>query len=297
MHTSPEHPGQIYLPAVNQALMVACVAVVLAFRSSGALAAAYGLAVAGTMGITTVLFAFVARERWHWPPWALGLGVGLFLTLDVAFLGANLLKLPEGGWLPLAMGSGVFLLMDVWRRGRTLLIEHATPRGLPMDTLVESLTAAGHLPRVPGTAVFLSGTRHGTPLVLRHHLRHNKLLHEHVVVMTVITEPVPSIPEAQRVEHEALGPGISRVQARYGFMEHPDVPRALAQAREQGLRYPAEEATFYVGRVTLRPKRGGEAPRWLQRLFGLMQRNAHPTTDYFRLPAHQVMELGAKVEL
>ena len=296
-HTSPEHEAQIYLPTVNWALMLACVAVVLGFRSSDRLAAAYGLAVSGTMVITTVLFAEVARRRWKWPVWALGGVVGLFLLVDVSFLSANLLKLREGGWLPLAMGTGVFGLMQVWRRGVRLLVEHGNARSLPVEKLVESLSLSP-LPRVPGTAVFLSGVVRGTPLALLHHLKHNQVLHERVVLLTVLTETVPSVPANERLEWKDYGLNIVRMTARYGFMEHPDVPRLLKQAEEHGLAAPVEPLTFYVGRVSLRIHHGGGgAPLWVKRLFGLMLRNAHPTTEHFRLPAPKVMELGSQVEL
>ncbi|ADO75686.1 potassium transporter Kup [Stigmatella aurantiaca] len=296
VHTSRGHMGQIYLPGVNGALMIACVGVVLGFRSSGALAAAYGVAVAGTMLITTVLFAAVVRERWHWPVWGWLPVVGGFLVLDLSFLGANLLKVVEGGWFPLAIGAAAFLLMEVWQRGRRLLIEHHNARGLELNTLLQGADANG-LPRVKGTAVFLSGILHGAPLVLVHHLQHNRMLHEHVVLLTVHTEPVPAMGPSERVSQEPLGPGITRVVARYGYMEHPDVPDALRRAREFGLTYPPEEVTYYVGRVSIRAQRGGGVPRWLKRLYGVMQRNAHPMIDYVRLPSQQVMELGARIDL
>ncbi|MDC0711273.1 KUP/HAK/KT family potassium transporter [Stigmatella sp. ncwal1] len=186
--------------------------------------------------------------------------------------------------------------MEVWQRGRRLLIDHHNARGLELDAFLQEATA-NNLPRVKGTAVFLSGILHGTPLVLVHHLQHNRMLHEHVVLLTVHTEPVPAMSPSERVSQEPLGPGITRVVARYGYMEHPDVPAVLRQARERGLTYPAEAVTYYVGRVSVRAQRGGGEPRWLKRLYGVMQRNAHPTTDYFRLPSQQVMELGARIDL
>lgn len=294
-HTSREHEGQIYLPAINWVLMTACIVVVVSFRSSQALAAAYGLAVSGTMLITTVLFAAVARRRWHWPTWKLGLVVSVFLAVDVCFLGANLLKVGEGGWLPLVMGAGVFVLMQVWRSGLGLLLRDRDARGMEMEKLLESLSLSP-LPRVPGTAVFLSGTRHGAPLVLMHHLEHNQLLHEQVVLLTVLTETEASVEPDERVSWEAYGQGIVRVTARYGYLEHPDVPAVLERARALGLETPREPMTFYVGRVTLRLRPGGGVPVWVKRLFRLMQHNTPHTTDHFRLPAQRVMELGAQVE-
>jgi KUP system potassium uptake protein len=296
VHTSPGHRGQIYLPGVNWGLMLACGAVVLGFRSSGALAAAYGLAVAGTMAITTVLFAAVARERWRWPAGVLALVTGAFLAVDLSFLGANLLKVAEGGWLPLGMGLGVFLGMELWQRGRRLLLAHHNAKGLDLDALLREATRSG-LPRVKGTGVFLSGIHHGPPLVLVHHLRHNQVLHEQAVLLTVHIESVPAVGEEARVELEPLGEGVFRVLARYGYMERPDVPEALRRAQAKGLAAPPGAVTYYVGAVNVLAQRGGSMPRGLKRLYGVMQRNAYHMADYFRLPSGQVMELGARVEL
>jgi KUP system potassium uptake protein len=296
VHTSSGHMGQIYLPGVNMVLMLACVAVVLGFRSSGALAAAYGLAVAGTMAITTVLFAAVARERWRWSAGRLGLVAGGFLAVDLSFLGANLLKVAEGGWLPLGIGLGVFLGMEIWQRGRRLLISHHNAKGLVLETLLREATGGG-VPRVKGTGVFLSSILHGPPLVLVHHLRHNQVLQEHVVLLTVHIEPVPAVSPDERVALEPLAEGVARVVARYGYMEHPDVPEALRQAQARGLATPPEAVTYYVGWVNVRARRGGGLPRWFKQLYGVMQRNAYHRADYFRLPSGQVMELGARVEL
>ncbi|WP_081713594.1 potassium transporter Kup [Cystobacter fuscus] len=294
-HTSSVQEGQIYLPAINWALMTACVAVVLNFRSSQSLAAAYGLAVSGTMLITTFLFASVARRRWHWPPWALGLVVAGFLLVDVSFLGANLLKISEGGWLPLVMAAVVFLLMEVWRRGLELLFDKRDTHAVELEKLLQALSRSP-LPRVRGTAVFLTGTRHGAPPVLLHHLEHNQAMHEQVVLLTVVTENAASVEPSERVSWQSHGQGITRVTARYGFMEHPDVPRVLEQARQLGLEALADPVTFYIGRVMLSLRRGRGAPLWVKRLFRLMLRNAPPTTDHFRLPAQRVMELGAQVD-
>lgn len=294
-HTSPQHEGQIYLPAINWILMTACIAVVLSFRSSQALAAAYGLAVSGTMLITTVLFAAVARRRWHWPGWVLGLMVAGFLVVDACFLGANLIKLGEGGWLPLVMGTIVFVLMQVWRGGFGQLLRDRDARGMALETLMHALSVSP-LPRVRGTAVFLSGARDRAPLVLVHHLEHNQLLHEQVVLLTVLTETEASVEPSERVNWETFGQGIIRITARYGYMEHPDVPAVLARAHALGLEAPREPVTFYVGRVTLKVRRGGGLPVWVKRLFWLMLRNTSPTTDHFRLPAPRVMELGMQVD-
>jgi KUP system potassium uptake protein len=296
VHTSSEQIGQIYLPTINWMLMAACITLVLTFRSSGALAAAFGLAVAGTMSITTVLFALVARQRWRWSLWAVAGVAGSFLALDLAFLGANLLKVADGGWLPLVLGAGIFTLMHVWQRGRQLLAERYSTRAFPVEELFLSLSS-GSMPRVHGTAVFMSSNPHATPVVLLHHLKHNQTLHERVVLLTVLTEPVPYVRAEQRVSVEPLNLGFTRVVARYGFMEDPDVPRVLEQARALGLHYLPAETTFYLGRETILPRRERGMPLWAAKLYGLMQRNARPATDYFRLPPNRVVELGAHVEL
>jgi KUP system potassium uptake protein len=295
-HTSAREIGQIYIPAVNWALMLACIALVLGFRSSGGLAAAYGVAVTTDMVFTTLLFTAVALTRWKWG-WgpALGLALG-FIAVDLAFWGANLTKIPAGGWFPLLIAAGVFTMMTTWKRGREILRERLTAMLLPFDHFVRDL-AADRITRVPGTAVFMSSKPGATPLALLHNLKHNKVLHERVVLLSVETEGVPYVPRAQRTELEQLDNGFNRLILHYGFMEDPDVPRGLALARRDGLEFHPMETSYFLGRerfiVTDRP---GMA-HWREHLFALMSRNARNATDFFRLPPNRVVELGAQLEI
>jgi KUP system potassium uptake protein len=295
-HTSAAEIGQIYVPGVNFALMVGCVWLVLTYRSSSNLAAAYGIAITLTMMITTVLFYFVAYEKWKWPRWAaLGL-CGLFLTIDVAFFGANVIKIADGGWFPLAVGVLVFTMMTTWRRGRQILTERHREGEFPVDLFLEEMkTHAPH--RVPGTAVFMYRNPNGIPSALLHNLKHNKVLHERTVFLTVATEDVPHVPAEERIRAEDMGNGFWRVMIRYGFLEDPDVPAALKLLKVDGLDFKPMETTFFLGRETLiATKRPGMAI-WRERLFARMARNERPATSFFRLPPNRVVELGEQIEL
>jgi KUP system potassium uptake protein len=295
-HTSARERGQIYIPSVNWALMVSCIGLVLGFRSSSNLAAAYGVAVTTTMAITTLLFYFVARERWGWSAWRAGLLTAGFLVIDLGFWGANLLKIPHGGWFPLVVGAVVFTLLTTWKRGRLVLSKRMRDRTLPLDSFLESLLP--HPPhRVPGTAVFMYGSASGTPPALLHNLKHNKVLHERVVFLTIRTEEVPMVPAEERARVEALGHALWQVVLRYGFMEDVDIPAALRAVERDGLSFPPMDTTYFLGRETLiATKRPGMA-LWREHLFSLMSRNARPATSFFRLPPNRVVELGAQVEL
>jgi KUP system potassium uptake protein len=296
VHTSRAEIGQIYVPGVNWALMLATIGLVLGFRSSANLAGAYGVAVTSTMAITTVLACAVARELWGWSLTRM-LAVGaLFLSVDLTFLGANLAKIADGGWFPLAIGLFLFILMTTWKRGRALLMDRLR-RDMPtFETLLADVRA--HPPvRVPGTAVFMTGSPHGIPSALIHNLKHNKILHERVVVLTVATEEVPYVTGHERVRVEHLGEGFSRVLVRYGYMEDPNVPDALRRCEGQGLACPPGETTFFLGRETLVVTPRSGMPFWRGRLFGVLSRNAHQPTAFFRLPPNRVVELGAQVEL
>ncbi len=304
-HTSATEQGQIYVPEVNWALMVSCVGLVLAFRSSSNLAAAYGIAVTGTMAITTVLFARVTRIHWGWPRWRTLVVAGLFLVVDLAFFGANLVKVHQGGWFPLVIGGLIYLLMSTWKRGRVLLSRVMEENSLPIQIFLSDV--ARRLPtRVPGTAVFMTSRAGGAPPVLLHHVKHNKVLHERVILMSVKALGVPMIDEAQRVALESLGDGFYAVEARYGFMESPDVPAALRALVQFGITVKPMETTFYLGRETLivtMPKRGVEPPplerrmwRWRKLLFVVMARNAQSATAFFNLPPNRVVEMGAQIQ-
>ena len=294
-HTSAREMGQIYIPAINWALMLACIGLVIGFRSSSNLAAAYGVAVTTTMVITTILFYFVETERWGWSKWVAIPLTLFFLMFDLAFWGANLLKIPHGGWFPLVIGAVVFTLLTTWKRGRLILSKRMRERTLPRDLFLESIRE--HPPtRVRGTAVFMYGAG-GTPPALLHNLKHNKVLHDRVVFLAVITEEVPAVPQAERLSVETLGDGFFHMELHYGFMEDADVPAALATVRHEGLTFPRMETTYFLGRETLIATRRRGMALWREHLFALMSRNARSATSFFRLPPNRVVELGAQIEL
>ena len=295
-HTSSDEIGQIYLPAVNWALMLSTVSLVLGFGSSSALAAAYGVAVTSTMVITTLLLYVVMRERWGWSRLAAGPLSAGFLAIDLAFFGANIIKVPHGGWFPLVVAGGIFTLMVTWKRGREILAERLPEKALPLPMVLADF-AQDPPRRVPGTAVFMTGDPDGTPIALLHNLTHNKVLHERVIIVSVLTDQTPRVPSPDRVAVEDLGHGFYRVTARYGFMEDPDIPRILERCREFGLDVCVEDATFFLGRETLLATDRPGMAIWREKLFAFMSRNALRATAYFRIPAERVFEVGAQVEL
>jgi KUP system potassium uptake protein len=300
VQTSGSTIGQVYLPALNWALMAATLGVVITFRSSDRLAAAFGLAVSATMAITTLLFAVVARVRWRWPLGFVIIVAGGFFVADSAFVVGNVFKFMDGGWLPLIIGLAVFLAMTTWLRGQRRLANASRERSLPLPEFLASL-ALNPPHRVQGTAVFLAAETDGVPLVLLHHLKHNQVLHETVVLLTVTTEEVPRFPAEQRVRIEPLSLGFQRVVARYGFMEEPDVPRVMASvAAKSGVANEPNRTTYYLGRLTVVPpseRRWGRLPRWRVSLFRLLKRNERSATMYFDIPPNRVVELGTRVEL
>jgi KUP system potassium uptake protein len=314
IHTSSSTIGQIYIPTVNTILMMSCLGLVVAFRTSSALALTYGVALSGTMTITTILFAIVMRRLWGWSKWKVAGITLLFLIVDLAFVGANMLKVPNGGWLPLLVAGLVYLLMSTWKKGRVRLGAIVRENTLPMDLFLEDIRRRQPY-RVPGTAVFMTSDSGGAPPVLLHHLKHNKVLHEKVMLMSVLTEEIPQVAERHRVDCSELGEGFYQVVAHYGFMETPNVPDVLRLlGREEGNGKPVPiklaNTTFYLGRETLivtpTPKRGpstdGTAAegrrmgRWRKKLFVLMTRNAQSATAYFNLPPNRVVELGAQIQ-
>ncbi len=296
LHTSIRQRGQIYIPAINWTLMVACIALVLAFRSSSNLAAAYGVAVTTTMVITTILLFVVARERWGW---SLAVAIPvmlLFLVIDLAFWGANLLKIPDGGWFPLLIGAIVFTLMTTWKRGRDILRQRLSATTRPFREFAVEIMA-GNPVRVPGTAIYMYGNPRGTPPALLHNLAHNKVIHEQVILLSVQTEDIPRVPFAQRVEVQPLKNGFSRVILHYGFRQSPNVPRDLTLVREHGLDLDLSTASYFLGRERLLASRTPGMAIWREKLFALMSRNARNATDFFGLPPDRVVELGAEIEL
>jgi KUP system potassium uptake protein len=276
--------------------MLGCIAIVVGFGSSSNLAAAYGVAVTATMVITTVLLGVVAREKWGWglPP-ALAL-TGFFLVIDLAFFGANVIKIPHGGWFPLVVGAGIFLLMTTWKKGRRILAERLLARAHP---IADFLRDVGERPpvRVPGTAVFMNGTATGTPPALMHNLEHNKVLHERVVLLTVKTRQVPHVEPQDRVKVESLGHELYRLIINYGFMEDPDIPSVLESMEPPGPTFDLKDVTYFLGRETVIASRDSDMMIWREKLFALMSRNASSATAYFCLPPDRVVEMGSQIEI
>jgi KUP system potassium uptake protein len=295
-HTSAHEMGQIYVPHVNWALMLATLAVVIGFKSSGALAAAYGIAVTLTMIITVLLLYVIETERWKWPKPAAIAVMLLFFTIDLAFFGANALKIAQGGWLTLAVAWLIFTLMTTWRTGRSLLGRRLAERALPLDVFLARI-AADPPARVSGTAVFMTAQPSGTPPALAHNLRCNKVLHRHVILLTVTTAQTPHLEPDKRMTVASLGDGLIHVSLQYGFMEDPDVPAELERAKQRGVDLDLDDLTYFLGRETIivTPREGMAI--WRERLFVLMTRNAVRPTTFFRLPPERVVELGVQVEM
>jgi KUP system potassium uptake protein len=296
-HTSSREIGQIYLPAVNWALMIGCIAVVLGFGTSSRLASAYGIAVTSTMVITTILFFFVARHRWNWTFLTASLVCGFFLIIDLAFFGANIIKVLDGGWFPLLLAGFVFLVMLTWKRGRSILQARIQDETEELEDFLARIEKQ-KLTRVRGVAVFMNGNATRTPPALLHNLEHNKVLHERVIFATVKTRQVPHVEPEQRCRFEPLGNGFSRVRLYYGYMEKPDVPRDLAAIDYPGYQFPVDDVTYFLGRETIiATKKYSGMARWREKLFAFLSRNARSATSYFRIPADRVVELGEQVEI
>jgi KUP system potassium uptake protein len=296
-HTSSRERGQIYLPHINWALMVACIGLVLGFQSSGNMASAYGIAVTLTMLSTTVLFFFAARRVWEWDLWRAALLCGVFLVVEGSFFSANLLKVVNGGWFPLAMGLIIFLLMATWKKGRQLVWNKLRPAAMPLEMFLHDIEDSKKIVRVQGTALFMTANPEGTPIALLHNLKHNKVLHERNLILTILTDEVPAVNPEKRLEIEKLGGGFHRIIAHYGFMEEPNVPDLLAAAPLDGAPIKLHTTTFFLSRESIVPKSNGAMARWRQWLFALMSRNAQSASSFYRIPANRVVELGMQVEL
>jgi KUP system potassium uptake protein len=295
-HTSAHEIGQIYVPQVNWALMFACVFMVVGFGTSSSLAAAYGIAVTLTMVITVTLLYVVMTERWGWPKPAAMVVMMVFLVIDLAFFGANALKILQGGWVALAVALAIFIMMTTWKTGRRLVAERLAARAVPLDEFLATVEAVQPV-RVPGTAVFMTAQPAGTPPALAHNLRYNKVLHERVVVLTVATAQVPHVPPGERLSVQPLGRGLFNLRVQYGFMEDPNVPEALQQASQQGLHIDLDDTTYFLGRETIIVTRRRGMAIWREKLFVVMARNAVRATAFFRLPTERVVELGVQVEM
>jgi KUP system potassium uptake protein len=295
-HTSEAHSGQIYMPRVNFILLAGVLFLVLMFRSSSALASAYGIAVTGTMVVTGVMAIIVIWKVWRWSPLAAGALMAPFLLIDITFLGANLIKVVEGGWVPLVMAAAVMAVMYTWRRGSRLLFEKTRRLEIPLVELVATLEKKPPA-RVPGTAVFLTSTPDSAPTALMHSLKHYKVLHESNVILTIATADTPRVDPAERVSMESVGETFARVVLRFGFMETPNVPKALAIARKHGWHFDIMSTSFFLSRRSLKPAAKSGMPPWQDHLFIMLTRIANDATDYFQIPTGRVVEVGTQVTI
>jgi len=297
VHTSREMSGQIFVPWVNSFLLVMVLIAVFGFRSSDALSAAYGIAVTGTMTITTMLALVVARYQWHWSRIAVVAAGVLFLTIDLSFLGANLIKVEYGGWFPLVLGLGVFVLMTTWRRGRELVVREIKQGGLALEPFIENISEHPPL-RVPGTAVFLTANQNAVPHALLHNLKHNKVLHERNVLLTADILETPAADADERILIVPLGGEFYRLSLRFGFAEDPNIPLALSRCANVGLPFDMMDTTFFLSRENIVADRGRPGMvLWRDKLFAFMARNAMPATAFFQIPGNRLIELGAQVEI
>jgi len=295
-HTSEREIGQIYIPFINWILLFGVVALVLGFRSSSNLAAAYGIAVTATMAIDTVLAFVVVRSLWGWN-WGITIaGIVAFLSIDLAFLGANAIKFFQGGWFPVLIGIGVFTLLATWKRGREIMRDRLKDLTLSLEPFIESLTRNPPT-RVPGTSVFLTTSHAGVPHAMLHNLKHNKVLHERVVILTVVFQDIPNIDDSERIEIRPMGNNFYRVFVIYGFKDETDIPAALELCAAQGLAFDTMDTSFFLSRETLIATRRPGMALWREKLFVGMMRNATSVTAYFRIPTNRVVELGSQVEL
>jgi KUP system potassium uptake protein len=296
VHTSNEEIGQIYIPSINWLLMLATFGLVLGFQASTNLAAAYGVAVTNAMVITTLIGYVVARHRWKWSRLVVAPVALLFLFIDTSFFASNIIKVPDGGWFPLLVGVVVYTLMSTWNRGRQILTQRLTEESLPLEKFVENIRPESPI-RVPGTAIFLSRDPKGVPNSLLHNLKHNRILHSRVMVLTMITEEVPVVPPEERLEVQSLGKEFYRLITHYGFMQTPGVPEVLELLKEKGIELDEMSTTFFLSRENLIASKEPGMAIWREKLFALMVRNAQRPTDFFRIPVNRVVELGMQVRL
>lgn len=296
VHTSSSEIGQIYIPAVNWALFVGVIWLVLTFKTSSNLAAAYGIAVTGTMVITTILAYEVARQKWQWSTLKAGIIFGAFLIMDLAFFGANVMKIPHGGWVPLVIGSLIYLLMTTWHKGRKILYESLKARSISTEDFCQRILREPPL-RVPGTAIYMAGDPWGIPVPLLHNLKHNKVLHQRVAILTISTKEIPVVQKKDRVTIQEVIPNFYRIMVHYGFMETPKMKHILEACRQRDIHFKWEETTFVLGRETILAQGHPEMSIWRERLFAVLSKNAQRPTAFFRIPPNQVIEVGIQIEI
>ncbi|MBS0478984.1 MAG: KUP/HAK/KT family potassium transporter, partial [Proteobacteria bacterium] len=294
-HTSASTVGQIYIPLINWMLLTMVILLVLFFRTSSNLTSAYGIAVTGAMTIDTCLLGVVLFRLWHWPKWAAIPLLGVFFLVDGVYLTANLTKIPDGGWFPLLVGLIVFTVLTTWAKGRQLMMARLREGAMPIKIFIQS--AATHASRVPGTAVFMTSSADGVPHALLHNLKHNKVLHERIILLTVKIADVPFVAQAERLMIDHLSHGFHRVVLRYGFMEEPDVPAALGLVTNCGDKFKMMDTSFFLARQTLLASSKPGMAIWREKLFAWMLRNAESAMEFFRLPTNRVVELGSQVEI
>ena len=294
IHTSGREAGQIYVPLTNWILCAAVLGLVFGFGSSSNLAAAYGIAVTGTMMIDTILVGFVMLYLWKWPPLVAHAIAGSLLALDLAYFSSNLLKITQGGWFPLVIAIGSFTLLTTWKRGREQVFNRIRQESVPLAVLLGSID---EIRRVPGTAVFMTSDAEGTPSALLHNLKHNKVLHERVFLLTIITAEKPYVAESERIDYTELGHGCFRLVCHYGFMQQPDIPAALVACSCHGHTFDMMDTTFYLSREVIIPSLAPGMAPWRERLFAVMNQNATPAHEFFRIPTNRVVELGTQIEI
>jgi len=295
LHTSARAEGQIYIPFINWTLLVLVILLVLGFETSSNLAAAYGISVTGTMFLSTCMMGVLIISVWKWNKWLAGIVIGFYLIVDGAYLAANLTKIPDGGWFPLFIGLVAFTMLTTWARGRFLMQQRLKESAMPMEVFIKSASRAAT--RVPGTAVFMTSTAEGVPPALLHNLKHNKVLHERILILTVIIDEIPYIDMEDRVEVFDLGENFYRMILRYGFMQQPDVPAALKMVEHCGPQIRMMDTSFFLARQTLLPSQNPGMALWREKLFASMLRNADSAMEFFKLPTNRVVELGSQVEI